>query len=337
MNKSKTTLASTKGMSTLARPKFAPGMLLQHDDLEQLNFYTRDLSRLMFRSLFGCGVMCGLVVTWDIDCGNLKITVAPGVALSCSGDPIEVPNATSVVVDRNCHPEMGDSIWVKLCGTVKCCAPRTSICESDDDETKSECTRERDGYEIVAESAWPDCACGCKEPLKDQGDPVSNDTRIAVGTKGGETKAGRLTTGETTTVIDCKCADPKNECYKDHYAGICGCHCENCSDCECKCIVLARLDFNATANKWTVDHSVRRFIRPVLMRDPRVEIEEEERKGGTEEKPTKPQPPAPTPQQPPPTEEPKAADEPEESKAAAEFEAAKPAGKVTKPKKPESS
>src|ERR1044071_3859097 len=98
MNKSNTTLTSQKGMSTLARAKFAPGMLLQHEDLEQLNNYTRDLSRLMFRSLFGCGVICGLVVTSKPECGKLKITVAAGLALSCSGDPIEVPNSVDVFV-----------------------------------------------------------------------------------------------------------------------------------------------------------------------------------------------------------------------------------------------
>ena len=54
-----TTLSSIKGTSTLVRPKFGPGMLLQADDLDSLTTYTRELNRLMFRSLFGCGVVCG--------------------------------------------------------------------------------------------------------------------------------------------------------------------------------------------------------------------------------------------------------------------------------------
>ena len=49
----KLTVEPKGGISTLVRTKFGPGMLLQHEDLEQLNSYTRDLSRLMFRSFLG--------------------------------------------------------------------------------------------------------------------------------------------------------------------------------------------------------------------------------------------------------------------------------------------
>ena len=68
-------------------------MLLQHEDLEQLNVYTRELNRLMFRSLFGCGVVCGLVVGTDVKCGKVNVTVGSGLALDCQGDPIYVPQA----------------------------------------------------------------------------------------------------------------------------------------------------------------------------------------------------------------------------------------------------
>ena len=80
MNNTNVTLATKPGTSTLVRAKFGPGMLLQHEDLEQLNLYTRDLSRLMFQSLFGCGVICGLVVGTKEDCGKLNVTVGAGVA-----------------------------------------------------------------------------------------------------------------------------------------------------------------------------------------------------------------------------------------------------------------
>jgi len=327
MNKSNTTLASKKGMSSLSRPKFAPGMLLQHDDLEQLNYYTRDLNRLMFRSLFGCGVMCGLVVNTDMDCGKLRITVGSGVALSCTGDPIEVPNPVPVLIDKDCHPDMAETLWVRLCGTTKCCAPRTSMCESDDDETKSECTRERDGYEILVESARPPCVCGCPEPKNDLADTPPKDTPGRGGAAGAGTATDpanrqfRITTGAT----DCRCVDPdKYPCYADHYAGLCGCHCDDCSDCDCKCILLARLDFNATDNAWTTDHSVRRFIRPVLMRDPQVEIELNKKKDGEGDKPVPPPAPPPTPPSPPPPAPTPA------TETAAETAAVKPPGKETK-------
>ena len=264
MNKSNTTLASKKGMGTLARAKFAPGMLLQHEDLDQLNNYTRDLSRLMFRSLFGCGVICGLVVKVELECGKLKITVGAGVALSCSGDPIEVPSDISVLLDRECHPDMSDKLWVVLCGTVKCCAPRTSMCETDDDETKSECTRERDGFEIHVVSERPACICGCPEPepQPERPQPPPNNEQPVP-----------LIAADQPAPVDCKCVDPNLKCYEDHYAGRCGCHCDDCDDCDCKCVLLVRLDRDEQDN-WTTDHSVRRFVRPVLMRDPQVEIEQ---------------------------------------------------------------
>src|SRR5258707_4981301 len=97
-------VVSAKGVSTLARAKFGPGMLLQHDDLEQINVYTRELNRLMFRSLFGCGVVCGLVVEATEDCGIVTVMVGSGLALDCQGNPIYVPQAQPASIDRKCHP-----------------------------------------------------------------------------------------------------------------------------------------------------------------------------------------------------------------------------------------
>jgi hypothetical protein len=102
----------------------------------------------------------------------------------------------------------------------------------------------------------PKCVCGCKDPEeRDESIDLLIDT-------------------------ECKCVNPNLECYKDHYDGKCGCKCDDCSDCGCKCILLARLERSGNEGnlKWTADHSVRRFIRPVLMRDPQVEIEEEARR-----------------------------------------------------------
>ena len=112
--------SSTKGMSTLVRPKFGPGMLLQHDDLEQLNIYTRELNRLMFRSLFGCGVVCGLVVEPTRSAARVRHG-RRGLALDCHGDPIYVPKDTRVAVDENCDPNLNDA----RCGSC-CAAPRSA-------------------------------------------------------------------------------------------------------------------------------------------------------------------------------------------------------------------
>ena len=71
------------------------------------------------------------------------------------------------------------------------------------------------------------------------------------------------------------CKPETSVLYEDHYAGKCGCDCTENSECNCDCILLARLDNDGNNENpaWSADHSVRRFIRPVLMRDPQVEYE----------------------------------------------------------------
>jgi hypothetical protein len=256
MNANNQPIARKKGTSTLVRAKFGPGMLLQHEDLEQLSAYTRDLNRLMFSSLFGCGVVCGLVVGTETKCGKVYVTLRSGLAIDCQGDPIYVPQPESVVLDDKCDPDIPNRLWVVLCGTEKCCAPRTAGCSSDDDDPGSVCTRERMGYEIRIMRNRPQCACSCQE--HDADDPPM-------------------------AVVDdaCWCVNPEHPCYADHYAGKCGCDCDDCANCECDCVLLARLDQTsqeADHPVWQVDHRVRRFIRPMLMRDPQVQIENDGRR-----------------------------------------------------------
>lgn len=262
MNNTNDKVGIHKGTSTLERARFGPGMLLRHDDLEKLNTYTRDLSRLMFQSFFGCGVVCGLVVSAKSDCGKLRVKVTSGLALACSGDPVYVPSDDSFLTDEKLDEQI-TTLWVVLCGTKKCCAPRVATCSSDDDEATSDCTREKDTYEICVLRTRPDCACGCPEQPQNQN---ATDTAGIPGTD----KEG-----------DCKCVKPYKPlptCYDSHYNGECGCTCGKCSGCDCQCIVLAKLNKPGEENlPWRTDHSVRRFIRPVLMRDPQVEDEAKKR------------------------------------------------------------
>lgn len=254
MSSANGTLASKKDTSTLVRAVFEPGMLLQHEDLEQLNAYTRDLSRLLFRSFFGCGVVCGLVVKpYKDPCGKWYVGVGSGLALDCNGDPIYVPKDQQLPIDEKCEQNIDGPLWVLLCGSVKCCGPRTSMCSPDDEDPKSVCTRERDCFEIRIVKEEPKCACGWPDAGTDPNDPyVQEDT-------------------------DCDCVNPKLHCYVDHYDGKCKCTDQECCCCGCDCILLARLEDND--GTWSADHRVRRFIRPVLMRDPQVKIEEDDRTG----------------------------------------------------------
>jgi hypothetical protein len=269
-------LATAKGTSTLVRAKFGPGMLLQHEDLEQLNVYTRELNRLMFRSLFGCGVVCGLVVDTEVKCGKVNVLVGSGLALDCQGDPIYVPKPMSIVLDEECDPHIDSPLWVVLCGTEKCCAPRTSVCASDEDESPSVCTRERDGYEIRIVRNRPHCVCSC--PARDEEHQKGDRTDKMQQQEQVETRQELLDRMRDRSDNKCKCADPK-PCHEDHYAGKCGCDCEDCANCDCDCVLLARLEKCGDADhpEWEAGHRVRRFVRPVLMCDPQAEIEEERR------------------------------------------------------------
>jgi hypothetical protein len=219
------------GTSSLEAPTFGPGMLLHHEDLEGLRSYTRDLSRLMFRSLFGCGVICGLVVDTDPKCRKTVIRVTAGVALACSGDPIELPRAQSIPLADDCDAVIEGPLWVILCATTKRCAPRVATCSSDDDEAPPVHTRERAGFEVRVVNQRPDCACSCLEP---EG----------------------LTENE------------EFKCYAAHEEGECGCRCAEGSACSCDCVLLAELEKDEDNGTWTVHHEVRRFIRPMLMVDP---------------------------------------------------------------------
>jgi len=305
---------SVRGFSSLIRPHFSPGLLLQDDDLTQGVTYTRALSRLMFRTLFGCGVLCGLKVSPPApdNCGGLSIGVAKGLALDCVGDPVEVPTPQNLAL--TCADDVGDELWVALRRIEKCCAPRTAVCSPDDEEPPATCTRERDGYELRVFSERP-CSCGCARLLPQQpqnpdplfvaeGAAAKKGKKTALKTTGGTaTKTATEAAGSAAPAAapaapppaaanasltahgahaalaeppaeplpesgDCLCnLRTASACYAKHYEGECPCEC-----CDCEWIVLAVANRNVDG-VWTTDHSVRRFVRPVLMRDPVVEDE----------------------------------------------------------------
>jgi hypothetical protein len=283
-----------KGNSTLVRPRFSPGLLLRDDDLRVGVEYTRDLSRMLFRSLFGCGVVCGLVVNWKPSCGKLVVTVASGVALNCDGDPIYVPQPVTIPVDPCAGTPVPRKLWVTLCLTEKCCAPRSAVCSCEDDDVSTVCTREQAGFEIRIVGTDPvGCTCGCTElPLPPppnrtaMADGPATPTAAPVATQSPGRKKATTTSNQPMSANVpvsapesgdcCWSVDPCSQCYKDHYAGKCGC-------CDNTCVVLAVLSRTDTTDadgngndigQWAVNHSVRRFVRPMLMRDPQVWLEQ---------------------------------------------------------------
>jgi len=132
MNTQDQLLSKQCGTSSLLRPQFSPGLLLEDDDLNTSVSYTRELTKLMFRSLFGCGVICGLEVSGTQPCaGKLDISVAKGLALDCMGNPIELQSAVSVEYAPDCG-DLQLPIWVVVCYKEKNCRPKDVACSQDD-------------------------------------------------------------------------------------------------------------------------------------------------------------------------------------------------------------
>jgi len=269
-----------KGNSTLVRPKFSPGLLLRDDDLNVGVDYTRELSRLLFQSLFGCGVVCGLTVTTSVQCGKLLVTVDAGVALNGAGDPIHVPEKTTLTVDPTCGKAIPDTLWVLLCRTEKCCAPRSAVCGCDDDSA-SVCTREQEWFEIRLVTDPGECACRCDSKTLDPRKLKKASEKAAAQPAAGARAAEIRSAAAAPPQPGCACVDPCDPCYQDHYAGKCSCDC-----CSGDCVVLALLTASDKPQRQpvgnngdtmaarVVNHSVRRFIRPVLMRDPVAWVEQ---------------------------------------------------------------
>ena len=82
----------------IARPRFFAGQLLTQEDLQLIVDYVVGKNRLHNRFLFGEGVVCGLTVTCP-PCGDGTVVVAPGYALDCCGNDINVPCRQEVDVN----------------------------------------------------------------------------------------------------------------------------------------------------------------------------------------------------------------------------------------------
>ncbi|MEV4777581.1 hypothetical protein [Burkholderia sp. LMU1-1-1.1] len=283
----KSIIGTQKAQSTLVRPQYSPGLLLNDDDLSQAVDYTRDLNRMLFRALLGCGVVCGLVVKTVKStgtCGALQVSVDAGLALDCHGDPLHLPSTCTVNIDP--CAVLSPPLWVIARRYDKHCAPRGTECSPCDDAT-TVCTRIRDGVEIAVVSALPACFCGCSEAAA----PTSTDTDATKTGTGGDAKAktaaaegggkSKTSTAAATTAplstparnpgsdSQPKASSPDDPCYKDHYAGTCA---VCCGDCVCEWVVLAQLT-PSTDGSWKSDHSVRRFIRPLLLADPQPALD----------------------------------------------------------------
>lgn len=225
-------------VSLLERPRYSPGLILEDSDLTAAVTYTQQLNRLLFRSLFGCGVVCGLTVSARDACGH-EVTVEEGLALDGCGDPIHVTRPIKIELDKNRAVRNGvpQPFWVLLCAGEKLCAPRTLVCDADDFDGATQPTRIRSTATVSISFDERICACVADQPAQQEkyADQASRD----------EDPVG-------------------DECRSD-------CGCDSACACGC-CVVLARVKGQRDRERivWTAHHSgYRRFVRPALKPDPR--------------------------------------------------------------------
>jgi len=237
--------------AVLERPRYSPGLILEDSDLSSAVDYTRALSRLLFRNLFGCGVICGLTVKIDVECG-LNVTVAPGLALDGCGDPLQLPAPVTIAFDKRKADQLGTAgtnFWVALCGKEKLCQPRALVCDADDYDGATQATRIRALSEVSISFDEPACVCGC---------PKAQPGAAPAQAAPADAAAGRT---EAASV-----GDP---CHDEHESRVdCAedCGCGTACDCGC-CVLLAKATIGADGN-WTVQHKgVRRLVRAALVAD----------------------------------------------------------------------
>lgn len=248
-------LVTMPGLGTLERPHYSPGLLLEDEDLTSGVDYTRRLTQLMFSSLFGCGVICGLrIISAEKQCNGslLKVVVSKGLGLDCFGNPIEVPSAQTLIYDPKCDA-FPPSIWVTACYVEKQCAPRELSCSYDGGNERA-FTRHRAGFEIKLYGARPDCACSCEKPTAAS---PTNTNAAGHCCSPIDEKAQPA----SSTVVD----DGSWDCYADHMNGVCAC------GCGCNCIVIGKIDLSAEkigsaeTSIYFSDRSMVRQIRPWLI------------------------------------------------------------------------
>jgi hypothetical protein len=270
---------SLKIPGSLVRPKFAPGIMLLDEDLTAAVEYPRALTRLLFRSLFGCGVVCGFEVAAAPDCGDLKITVKPGVALDGHGDPIEV--CSDQIVGWPCEEKVREKgVWLVICRSgERSCVQRDVACPGDDGGKSSVPTRTTDCFEIKLLDGPDSHACGCTPAEHSPGavSPAPRDAPAGVAAQPGPATPPvvpaadqtKIATGGVPNLNEILNRAEYWNCHREHYCGVCNCGC--CGD---DCVVLAKLVYKSPADgqpaAWTPDYSARRFIRPMLAPDPKA-------------------------------------------------------------------
>lgn len=276
---------TTTQIGALERPRYSPGLVLEASDLTAAVDYTRDLNRLLFKSLFGCGVICGLDVSVKTDC-DLVVTVNPGLALDGCGDPINLTGQAQIklgkktgvlVADATVPPQCKD-FWVVACYKEKSCAPRALVCDCDDLDGGTQTTLIRSAVEISVLFEPPACACDCgtftKKQSADDLEMLAQNLRTCQTGRGGASTIAPKTAGAATT--SCACETGCHDAQYNNPSCPADCGCGTACSCGC-CVLLAWVHWfpGGDVPGWTaLHHGVRRFVRPALICEPKWDFDQ---------------------------------------------------------------
>src|SRR5262249_9798325 len=110
------------------------------------------------------------------ECGNLNVTVAPGVALDCHGDPIEMCKPQTL--GSECAEKLPENLWVAIRRSGEhSCAPRDVVCTPEEGSSAYEPTRSKDCFEIKLFEDPPEGACMCtRAPVSTPDQAQSEDS-----------------------------------------------------------------------------------------------------------------------------------------------------------------
>lgn len=133
--------------------RYFHGKLMTARDMEAEQRYNTGQQRSLSRQVSGEGLLCGLSVTNVRKAGdNLEVTVGPGFALDCCGNPIVVTSASTQELD----PPRGDDIYVYL--RYDECSKETVPIPGSENACEQECAYNRvlEIFEITYEETEPD-------------------------------------------------------------------------------------------------------------------------------------------------------------------------------------
>jgi hypothetical protein len=174
--------------------KFTDGMLVTAEDLTAAMNYPLSVAQVLWRSFFGCGIVCGLELAdttyagrtgdyddaREVECPperSFVIRVNPGVALGCDGYPIELCESVKLDLspDRCACPIEGETVkFIAIRRTTAQETPRADCgCGGGGADPALQCSRTRDLVLVQAFDSHEDLPkgiCGLRP-----GDPAAPD------------------------------------------------------------------------------------------------------------------------------------------------------------------